>query len=237
MNIVEQLMHVALLGSAWVLYLLFGLSVVSFASILERVFFFRRNTRGALGLRASLDQALAGNEVADLERALRTFDCLEGEMLRAALGFRRGGPEAFLEAVEAQLERSREKLERGLNLLGTLGNNAPFIGLFGTVIGVIEAFHHLGGAGASGAGMDKVMAGIAEALIATGVGIFVAIPAVVAYNVGQKKAAEIEGETLSLGRLVAAWLRAKPTDSDLVLAPVRLEAEGSVARLALEGAR
>ncbi len=233
MNIVEQLMHVALLGSAWVLYLLFGLSIVSFAAILERVVFFRRNAKGARGLREALDHALAGDDVGDLESALRRFDSIEGETLRAALSFRRGGPEAFLEAVEAQLERGRAKLDRGLNLLGTLGNNAPFVGLFGTVIGVIEAFHHLGAGGANAAGMDNVMAGIAEALIATGVGIFVALPAVVAYNVGQKKSAEVEGETLSLGRLVAAWLRSSPTDTERAAPKAVHAVDESVARLAL----
>ena len=88
--------------------------------------------------------------------------------------------------IETRLQRLErldgvDAAQRGANLLGTLGNNAPFVGLFGTVIGVIEAFSHLGSS-AAGAGMAKVMGGIAEALIATGVGIFVAIPAVVAYN-------------------------------------------------------
>lgn len=72
------------------------------------------------------------------------------------------------------------KLDRGLVVLGTLGNNAPFIGLFGTVIGIIKAFHDLSAHPEGGPAV--VMAGISEALVATAVGLMVAIPAVIAFN-------------------------------------------------------
>jgi biopolymer transport protein ExbB/biopolymer transport protein TolQ len=239
MNIVEQLMRVALLGSAWVLYLLLSLSVVSFAAMLDRFLFFRRNGKGARGLRERLDRALEGRDPASVEGALAEHACVEAEALRAALKFRDGGPEAVLEAVEAELERARPRLERNMTLLGTLGNNAPFVGLFGTVIGVVEAFHHLGGGAGVSGGMDDVMAGIAEALIATGVGIFVAIPAVVGFNAGQKRVTEIEGETIGLGRLVSAWLRTLPAE-----APSAAAAESApqpsterLRRVALDGGR
>ncbi len=71
-----------------------------------------------------------------------------------------------------------------MGVLGTLGNNAPFIGLFGTVIGIIVAFHELGQNPAGGPSV--VMAGISEALVATAVGLIVAIPAVIAYNIFQR---------------------------------------------------
>lgn len=250
MNIVEQLMHVALLGSAWVLYLLFGLSIISIGAILERVLFFRRNRRGADGLREGIDLALRGRSIADLEATLAKFQSVEVDVLRGALDYRRGGADAFLEAVDARIERERVRLENSMTFLGTLGNNAPFVGLFGTVIGVIEAFQHL--SAGNGAGMDNVMAGIAEALIATGVGIFVALPAVVAYNVGAKRAADIEGETQSLGKLIAAWLRSEPEEGERVTATAsaaeaandsltkRSDAKASDARLgdlAFEGSR
>ena len=87
--------------------------------------------------------------------------------------------------------------------LGTLGNNAPFIGLLGTVLGVIEAFHQLSG-GPAKAAMGNVMTGIAEALVATGVGLFVALPAVVAYNVGAKRAADIANQyTVELQQMLS----------------------------------
>ena len=74
----------------------------------------------------------------------------------------------------------RVHLERNLTVLASIGSNAPFIGLFGTVLGIIRAFHEL--SGDIGGGADVVMGAISEALVATAVGIFVAIPALAAYN-------------------------------------------------------
>ena len=136
------------------------------------------------------------------------------------------GPEALADAVEAELSRIRGELDRGSNLLGTLGNNAPFIGLFGTVLGVIIAFQALGDAGGNAGAMGGVMAGIAEALVATGVGLAVALPAVVAYNVIQKKAGDIETEALSLVKLISAYAKG---DESLVDKASALEAKRVVA--------
>jgi biopolymer transport protein ExbB/biopolymer transport protein TolQ len=108
------------------------------------------------------------------------------------------------------MTKRRRELERGMTLLGTLGNNAPFIGLFGTVIGVIVAFADLA-EGTSKVAMDKVMGGIAEALVATGVGLFVAIPAVVAYNIFQKKIADIEDNVSSTSKRLCALLATAPS--------------------------
>ncbi|HEY6033810.1 MAG TPA: MotA/TolQ/ExbB proton channel family protein, partial [Kofleriaceae bacterium] len=90
------------------------------------------------------------------------------------------GPEAVDEHRAAIVELERQRYEKRLAFLGTLGNNAPFIGLFGTVLGIIRAFHDL--AGSTLQGTSAVMSGIAEALVATGVGLLVALPAVAAYN-------------------------------------------------------
>jgi biopolymer transport protein ExbB/biopolymer transport protein TolQ len=123
-----------------------------------------------------------------------------------------GGPESLAEALDAEMGRKRRELEAGMTFLGTLGNNAPFIGLFGTVLGVIQAFAQLGssGGGQDKAAMGNVMAAIAEALIATGVGLVVAIPAVVAFNMAQKKIGEIEGNVASIGKHLLALLKYDP---------------------------
>lgn len=227
MDIVEELMKVALLGSAWVLYLLLILSVVSIGAMIDRWWFFRREA----GRRAAIDGALAkafeSGDAASLRADLARVPGLQAASLAAALRFHRGGPAAVLEGLEAELADRRGAMERGLTLLGTLGNNAPFIGLFGTVIGVIEAFRHLGDQ-TEGA-MDNVMAGIAEALVATGVGIFVAIPAVVAFNYAQARIGLLESETTGLGRRIAAWLRAG-ADGEPLEAPSR-EVEASSAEV------
>ncbi|MCM2280405.1 MAG: MotA/TolQ/ExbB proton channel family protein, partial [Bdellovibrionaceae bacterium] len=80
----------------------------------------------------------------------------------------------------------RPQLERSLNFLATVGSNAPFIGLLGTVLGIMKAFRDLA-ANASATGNEAVMLGIAEALVATAVGLIVAIPAVIAYNYFQRQ--------------------------------------------------
>jgi biopolymer transport protein ExbB/TolQ len=215
-NIVDVLLKVALLGSAWVLYVLIGLSVISVGVVIERLIFFRRNNKnGGDALHKALYDALrAGNEIG-AARLLRDSGTVEGTVVAGAFPFREGGATAFSDALEAELSRAKKTLEKGTTFLGTVGNNAPFVGLFGTVIGVIQAFHELGQASARAGAMGNVMAGIAEALVATGVGIFVAIPAVVAYNVSQSQISEIERNTMSLGRLVAAWIGLKEAGGEL----------------------
>lgn len=205
MTIVDQLVEFALLGATWVLYLLFGLSLIAFAAMLERGWFFRRNRAAGEALQRELGAAIAREDEAALLDALERNTSFEAAVLRPAIGFRRGGAPAFLDAVESSLAAERSRLDRGGVLLGTIGNNAPFVGLFGTVLGVIEAFSYLGARDPSA--MDNVMSGIAEALVATAVGIFVAIPAVVAYNVIQKRAGDLEGRVAALARLLSAWIQ------------------------------
>jgi biopolymer transport protein ExbB/TolQ len=80
----------------------------------------------------------------------------------------------------------RSQLEQGLGYLSTLGSNAPFVGLFGTVLGIIQSFGVLSNSAQSD-GVNTVMAGISEALIATAIGLLVAIPAVVTFNLYSRK--------------------------------------------------
>jgi biopolymer transport protein ExbB len=129
-----------------------------------------------------------------------------------ALEWMDGGPDAVSEALAAQMQRKQKELNRGMTFLGTLGNNAPFIGLFGTVIGVVQAFEALGKHGNSAAqtastmAPQAVMASIAEALVATAMGLAVAIPAVAMYNVFQRRAKAILANTEALSRVLIAHL-------------------------------
>lgn len=210
MNIVDTLLNVALLGSAWVLYLLLGLSVISLGVVIERAIFFIRNgRRGGDPLHRALYEVLRAGDEEGAKRLLRDSGTVEGLVVARAFTFREGGAPGFGDALDAELSRAKKGLERGMTFLGTIGNNAPFIGLFGTVIGVILAFHELGNAAGRASAMGGVMSAIAEALIATAVGIFVAIPAVIAYNVGQQRIAEIERAAFSLGHLVSGWIEVK----------------------------
>jgi biopolymer transport protein ExbB len=112
----------------------------------------------------------------------------------------------------------RLKLEKRLAFLGTLGNNAPFIGLLGTVIGIVAAFDELSKvkmAAASGATQlapEAVMGRISEALVATAIGILIAIPAVAAYNAFQRVVRGTVANTEALGHMLLSYLRAVPAE-------------------------
>jgi biopolymer transport protein ExbB len=151
---------------------------------------------------------LAG-DVGGARAAVDGRNGMEAAVLRAALDHSAKGPDAVAEVITAQLDRSRLDYERRLAFLGTLGNNAPFLGLLGTVLGIIRAFADLAAnPGAAGAG--TVMAGISEALVATAVGLFVALPAVVAYNLFQRWLRRTAQRASVLGHAVVAHLRAAP---------------------------
>lgn len=166
-------------GAEWVMYALAALSVASVALILERALFFARHGRSRAG---TLVPLLAGGRLDEALCVVSGQVGLEAEVVRAAVDAAPGGPASVAELVASTIRRERPAYERGLGFLGTLGSNAPFLGLFGTVVGIIKAFADLGVGAAKGAGAAAVMSGLSEALVATAVGIFVAIPAVVAFN-------------------------------------------------------
>jgi biopolymer transport protein ExbB/TolQ len=205
--LVERLLRIALLGSSWVMYLLLFSSVFSIAAMIERIVFFRRNRGDVDALSDRLAALLQDDDIDGAEKLLAHSRSIEAQVLLGALHWFKGGARAFSDAVESQLGKKKKELERGMSFLGPLGSNAPFIGLFGTVIGVIEAFHQLG-EGANKAAMGNVMSGIAEALVATGVGLFVAIPAVVAYNMLQTRISAVETAVATLTKQITASLKA-----------------------------
>ncbi|MFL5273085.1 MAG: MotA/TolQ/ExbB proton channel family protein [Anaeromyxobacteraceae bacterium] len=201
----QKLLAVTNLGADWVLWLLVLLSVVSVGIMIERALFF-----GARGLADAdaLSRRLLAGDLSGAREALGERRGMEADVVRAAVEHAAKGPDAVAEVVSAQLERSRIEYERRLAFLGTLGNNAPFIGLFGTVLGVIRAFADLAAhPGAAGAG--TVMAGISEALIATAVGLFVALPAVIMFNVFQRWLRRSTQRASALGHAAVAWLEAQ----------------------------
>ena len=208
--LIERLTKLALLGSSWVLYLLIVLSVVSIATMVERFIYFARHRGDLERQRPKLVERLDVADLDGLDELLATDRSLQGRIAREAIRWLGGGTEAMADAVDAELARIRAELEKGTNFLGTLGNNAPFIGLFGTVLGVIIAFHSLGASGGNVGAMGGVMGGIAEALVATGVGLFVALPAVVAYNLIQRKIGQVEADAAALVKLISAYAKSDP---------------------------
>jgi biopolymer transport protein ExbB len=166
-------------GADWVMLLLVALSAISVAIIAERFLFFRRNGRGTT---PDLLALLAAGKLDEAHMRVGGRSGMEAQVARAALAAADGGPGSVDQAVAGAIAMARPGYERGLSFLGTLGNNAPFLGLFGTVVGIIKAFADLSVGAAKGPAAGVVMGGISEALVATAVGILVAIPAVVAFN-------------------------------------------------------
>ncbi len=199
-------------GAAPVMYLMIGLSVASVAVILERAWFYRKTTDGDLeGLARDLDVMLSAEDFDGARARMQASPSVEARVVAAGLHQAARGPEAAAQAMIGATALQRVRLEKRLAFLGTLGNNAPFIGLFGTVIGIVQAFDKLGDAGAVGAG-GEIMASIAEALVATAIGLAVAIPAVAAFNYFQRRIKETVARTEGLTRVLLAYLEGRDAD-------------------------
>jgi biopolymer transport protein ExbB/TolQ len=191
-------------GAEWVMYALAALSVASIAVILERAVFFARYGRSRSEELASL---LAAGRTDLARSAIEGRTGLEADVVRAALDAADGGPASVAEMVACAVRTGKAAYERGLGFLGTLGANAPFLGLFGTVVGIIKAFADLGVGSTKTAGAAAVMSGLSEALVATAAGIFVAIPAVVAFNAFNRRLKALVTRVEALGHALAAHLQ------------------------------
>jgi biopolymer transport protein ExbB/biopolymer transport protein TolQ len=205
--LIQKLMLVAEPASAVVLYLLMSLSVLSIGLIIERWWYFKRRRVDVVALGQGLERALRAGDVAGAIAALKLSRSVEAEILVDALEWQAEGAASVEQILSKAVRQRRRHFEGGLLFLGTLGNNAPFIGLFGTVLGIMTSFRQLGSS-QGGAGMNNVMGSIGEALTATAIGILVALPAVIGYNMFQKKGADIEENAAALGNILLASMKA-----------------------------
>ena len=220
MDVVESVKELFLqAGAGWVMWFLFALSAVTLGVALERWLYYRSVGGDLPALAARLDGHLQARAIDKAMEDLKASRSVAGAIAVAGLRLAHLGPAAAEKAMQSAAALERNRLEKRLAFLGTVGNNAPFIGLFGTVIGVIVAFEELGhgapGHGTAGAAgqiaSQAVMSSIAEALVATAVGIFVALPAVALYNYLQRRVAGMLSGTEALSSLVLAYLCARPT--------------------------
>ncbi len=203
----RNLLNVATGGAEWVLWFLLVLSAVSIAIMVERWVWFLRRRCDVRALGATLVDKIKAGDHDGASASLRDDPSEEARIVEECLPWLERGPEAVNEVLESTVVQRRESVDSGTLFLGTLGNNAPFIGLFGTVLGVIDAFREL--ASDTMGSIGNVMGGIGEALIATAVGILVALPAVVAYNIFAKRAAGVEDNARALINLVIAATRGR----------------------------
>ncbi len=170
----------ALLGGEWVLYILLGLSVWSIAVIWDRFFLFRRKAKESELLQEKAPEMLLKGQVKEVQKLVENLTSPAAAILKIGIANLAAGPESLEQILGSQRIHEKLALEKNLLVLGTLGSNAPFIGLFGTVLGIIKAFNDLALAGTSGP--TVVMRGVSEALVATAVGLLIAIPCVATYN-------------------------------------------------------
>ena len=131
------------LGTGWILLLMLFLSVVSLAIMLERAWLFWSLRDNIDELMRDLGKLLRGGDLDGARRRLEESRSAEAAVVIAGLVEADRGVESAQEAMEGASALQRLKLEKRLAFLGTLGNNAPFIGLLGTVIGIVAAFDEL----------------------------------------------------------------------------------------------
>ncbi len=207
MDIIEQATALMLtLGASPVLYLLLALSAIGLGIAIERAWYFGRRTDDLGELAQKFDVHLAAGDLDGARLRLTSSAAVEARVVLAGLDKLDVSREATAGAMDAALLVERLKMERGLAFLGTLGNNAPFIGLLGTVVGIVMAFDQLGQNGMGGSSPStQVMSSIAEALVATAVGLAVAIPSVAAYNYFQRRIRAFASNAQALGHILTSW--------------------------------
>jgi len=223
-SIIKAFLNFADLGAEWVMWVLVALSVASLALMGERWAYYRSLDDDLDKLSEELRALLRGGDRAGAAKRLEKSSSPAAVVARAGLAEADFGHKSAEEAMAGATARERLKLEKNLAFLGTVGNNAPFVGLFGTVIGIIQAFDKLraseaasrqaarmaasGGAAAPNFDTGAVMGTLAEALVATAIGLLVAIPAVAAFNFFQRRVKGILSSTETLSHVVMASLAA-----------------------------
>jgi biopolymer transport protein ExbB/TolQ len=190
MTFTELMRNVGPFGAA-VMSCLFALSILSVAVMVDKYRRFRLAARQTQTFKTAFTKFLHGGQVQELIDAVQQYPkshvaqvisagILEYDGVRQAGGDPFASLELVTSAVRDSMSETLIELKRGLGILATIGSTAPFVGLFGTVAGIINAFRNIAATGSGG--MSVVSGGIAEALVTTALGIFVAIPAVVAFN-------------------------------------------------------
>jgi biopolymer transport protein ExbB/biopolymer transport protein TolQ len=167
------------------------LSIFSVGVIVDKQMRFRTGARQTKVFKPVFGKFLKGGDLQELIAAVPMHQnsyvaqvvsagVLEYDGVRQSGGDPDGSIELVTSALRDSMSETLIQLKGSLGLLATIGSTAPFIGLFGTVVGIINAFRNIAATGSGG--MSVVSGGIAEALVSTALGIFVAIPAVVAFN-------------------------------------------------------
>ena len=215
-TLIQTILGLPIFQTEWVLYLLLGLSVISIGVMLERWLFYWRRSIDIDVIREALSKTLDRGDFQAAATELQKHDSLETNVVLVGLKAYAKGPESVEDLIAGSLAREKARYEGRLGFLATLASNAPYIGLFGTVLGIIRSFKDLASNMAEAS--SAVMAGIAEALIATAAGLLVAIPAVLAYNVFRSRVKKAVTNCQMLARILLAQLKSLDADTNAAAA-------------------
>jgi biopolymer transport protein ExbB/TolQ len=207
MDIQQKLTGFAMMGATWIMWVLVGLSVGGIAVALERAIYLIRTSENVRKLRVQVLGLLRAGDVAGARARLEQSPSHVAGIIAAGLQDPSDGSASAEERMSGAMQLAKLRMERRLAFLGTLGSNAPFIGLLGTVIGIIRAFHALNdSAGKVTAGL---MTEVGEALVATAIGILVALPAIAFFNTFQRIIKVRLGRAEAFGKDVLAFLKSE----------------------------
>ena len=212
MDLSRAFVDFAQLGANWVLWLLIALSVISVGVMIDRALWLRRRDTDTERFTRELRGAFERDELDRLTAKYMDDPAIPVQVGLRGLAVRTQGAEAAAEAMHGERVRWRRAADRNLIVLGTLGNNVPFVGLFGTVLGVINAFQHLTVKSADAE--KETLSTIAEALSATAIGLLVAIPAVIAFNYFSRKVRVMMGGADEVAHAVLALVHGASHDGE-----------------------
>jgi biopolymer transport protein ExbB/TolQ len=168
------------------MYILLFCSFLSIAVFLERIIYYRKRSRTKRAEWMNrVARALKNGETEMAMEICQETSAPFSNVVYSGLQLYGHHEKEIANAMEREMTVETTKLERYISIVGTIGNTAVYIGLFGTVLGIIRAFHDIASAGAGG--MSIVIGGVAEALVCTATGLLVAIPAVIVFNYFTKK--------------------------------------------------
>ncbi len=202
----EKIFAIAHYADQVVLFVLLIMSIVSIAMIFERFMSLKKIGAESERIRARIRMALQTNSLQDFEDIAKDPTSIEGRAAGHAMKhLKSNGEKGFEEVFNTFVLTEKPDLEKFLPVLATISSNAPFIGLLGTVLGIMKAFNDL--AQATDAGQQTVMAGISTALVATAAGLFVAIPASMFYNYFTRKVRSVLSSVESVKELGLAYTK------------------------------
>ncbi|MCB9027215.1 MAG: MotA/TolQ/ExbB proton channel family protein [Bdellovibrionaceae bacterium] len=203
----EQFYSISHAGHEVTLWILIVLSIFSVAFIFERLFTLGKVKSKSNKTSIRIQEALQSNNLSEIVDISRDRETLEGRAMAYGLRHaKENGAEGLEEIFNSYALIEKPRFEKYLNFLATVGSNAPFIGLLGTVFGIMDAFRELA---TSQGDASAVMLGISKALVATGLGLLVAIPAVIAYNYFQRQVKLIMQSLESVKEICLAMAKSK----------------------------